>query len=240
MDYPAAAEIVRQFGVLLDQNLQLWSDQGPTEARRVNRSRVYEQLPAVQAIAEQVLPGTALQHAQMSQRGWEFRHIRPAVSMVLGRLESQEALEAVLGPVGPQLSASGLHPWVWGAAASLWDGGHRREAVQAAATHVELQLRLKVGREDLSGPQLSDQAFSLDPPRDTNPRLRFVRFESGTDDYRSAHVGAAAFAKGCFLAIRNLTTHRLDPLLEAEALEFLAALSVFARWVDEAEVATSD
>ena len=44
---------------------------------------------------------------------------------------------------------------------------------------------------------------------------------------------------GCALRIRNLTAHTTDELDEQKALEYLAALSVLAQWVDEATVAQS-
>ncbi|MYE68281.1 MAG: hypothetical protein F4236_09205, partial [Acidimicrobiia bacterium] len=49
-------------------------------------------------------------------------------------------------------------------------------------------------------------------------------------DWRSAHYGAAHFGRGCAQAIRNLATHRTDDRTEQVALEYLAALSVLARW----------
>jgi hypothetical protein len=45
---------------------------------------------------------------------------------------------------------------------------------------------------------------------------------------------------GCFAAIRNIASHTLDEPPEQEALERLAALSVFARMIDEAELTRND
>src|ERR1700677_536387 len=52
-----------------------------------------------------------------------------AAEELIGILRGRDRRAAVMGPKGPQLSATGMHPWVWGVAASLWDDGHRREAV---------------------------------------------------------------------------------------------------------------
>lgn len=54
--------------------------------------------------------------------------------------------------------------------------------------------------------------------------------------FKSRHEGAKFFGAGVVLAIRNPATHKLDQPDEQVALEYLAALSIFARWVDEAEV----
>ncbi len=59
---------------------------------------------------------------------------------------------------------------------------------------------------------------------------------SATQDWKSAHEGAAFFGRGCSLGIRNLVSHNIDPLPEQVGMEYLAALSVLARWVDEATV----
>ncbi|CAD12002.1 hypothetical protein (fragment), partial (plasmid) [Streptomyces coelicolor A3(2)] len=54
------------------------------------------------------------------------------------------------------------------------------------------------------------------------------------------HEGAAAFARGVYVAIRNPIAHELgDELKEHEALEQLAAFSLLARWVDDATVETA-
>ncbi|MFF8919054.1 TIGR02391 family protein [Streptomyces sp. NPDC015032] len=58
--------------------------------------------------------------------------------------------------------------------------------------------------------------------------------------WRSQHEGAAAFARGVYVAIRNPIAHELgDELKEHEALEQLAAFSLLARWVDDSTVETA-
>ena len=47
------------------------------------------------------------------------------------------------------------------------------------------------------------------------------------------------FGQGCFTAIRNVLTHEhgtAAELDEADALHYLAAFSILARWIDEATV----
>jgi hypothetical protein len=61
--------------------------------------------------------------------------------------------------------------------------------------------------------------------------------DDGSDTYKSMQRGAMALAEGVYAGIRNPLIHA-DPqdIDEQVGLEYLAALSVPARWVDEAEV----
>jgi Protein of unknown function (Hypoth_ymh) len=54
---------------------------------------------------------------------------------------------------------------------------------------------------------------------------------------KSRNNALRAFAEGCFAGIRNPASHEHgDDLSEQKALEYLAALSILARWIDECEV----
>ena len=127
---------------------------------------------------------------------------------------------------------------------ALWDDGHYREAVQAAATAVEQQTKRKVDRGDLSGGDLYLGVF-MPGGKPGERRLRFRNIEEytaggdTTQDWTSAHRGAAFFGQGCSQGIRNLVSHNTDDVDEQVALEHLAALSVLARWVDTATVQTT-
>ncbi len=81
--------------------------------------------------------------------------------------------------------------------------------------------------------------FSKDAPKPGQPRLRLM-VDDGSDTFRSLQRGAAAFTEGCYAGIRNPNSHEdgLPELPQHEALEQLAALSVLARWVDTAVLAT--
>lgn len=140
----------------------------------------------------------------------------------------------------PRLDTAHLHPWVVEAAARLWQDGHQRQAVQAAASAVENWLRAKTDVHQGSIASLAASAFSTADPTPDSPRLRFSDFGPvGSDGWKSAHDGAGAFGRGCFLRIRNLYTHH-DGEAEQEDLEALAALSLLARWIDSAEVVKSE
>lgn len=128
-----------------------------------------------------------------------------------------------------------LHPWVAGMAASLWESGNHRVAVQEAARAVEVQLRAKLGLDGGTGAPLVTDGFSAKPATPTSPRLRFLEHAEGSDPWKNAHEGAMSFGRGCFMRIRNLLQHGEEPD-EQEALESLAALSLLARWIDQATV----
>lgn len=159
------------------------------------------------------------------------------IDEVIGRLLSDAEIDEILEPEGPRLSAKDLHPWVWHAAVDLWSDGYHREALQTAATavfdrHLPAKLGIQMKPADLVG-----IAFSLDPPAPDKPRLRMTGFQEGTDSWKNAHEGARYLGIGCVKAIRNLSTHELEHK-EQRALEQLACLSTFARWVSEAELVT--
>lgn len=135
----------------------------------------------------------------------------------------------------PHLDVTELHPWV-SAVADLWHGGHHRQAVDEASRAIEIRLQNKLGRKDLTGTDLVTQAFRSDPPREGEARLRFPEFEPGTLAWKDAHEGAMNFARGCMMRIRNLLEHHDDEPTEQVALEYLAALSLLARWIAEADV----
>jgi hypothetical protein len=61
---------------------------------------------------------------------------------------SRKNAAEIMGPDGPQLSAARLHPWVWEHATQLWADGHRRAAVEAAATALfDSHIPAKLGRQ---------------------------------------------------------------------------------------------
>ncbi|MCE2530338.1 MAG: hypothetical protein J4G11_10820 [Acidimicrobiia bacterium] len=162
-----------------------------------------------------------------------IRRARKASERLVGRIQDHPERERIFGPVGPVLNADGLHAWVWNAARDLWDGGHYKEAVHAAATAVERQTSLKI-ETDRHGASLYSQAFRVSEKSQTH--LRFPDIKPGTKRWTSAHEGAMYFGMGCSMGIRNETAHTTEPIDEQIGLEYLAAFSVLARWVETAEV----
>lgn len=152
-----------------------------------------------------------------------------------------EQLTDKLGPSIPTAGIGTLHHEVSAVAAPFWDNEQYREAVNVAARAINAKLQRKVGRKDVSEADLARQAFSLEEPRESAPRLRFPGTSKDDDPrtWRSRHQGAMEFGAGLFLAIRNVETHAdpqapdLDP---GYAIDCLASLSLFARWLDETRV----
>jgi hypothetical protein len=242
MDYKWARERVAEYLDLLDSHHALFAPphsgvfRGREGGLRSLADQINRRLSTVIRIAERVEPGIVTNLIFEEGGGeWPYKTRRQVTSILLGALDDAEAVEDHLGPVGPRLSAVQLHPWVLDASRSLWDDGHRREAIQAAATQLEIQMRAKLGQPAGSGRELSE-AFSAAPPTPTMPRFRLPDLERGTEDFNSAHDGAKLYGMGCFQSIRNITTHRIDQPPEDRALEMLAGLSLLARWVETASV----
>ena len=199
-------------------------------------------LPLMREIAERVQPQFgSVWNARVNSPAWIWGIALEDAETLVGVLRLRNIREKILGPSGPALAAEGLHPWVWHAAVDLWDDGHYKHAVNGAAAKVEEQTQLKLDREDLSGTKLYTEAFKID----TKPgerRLRFAHLTELTADgnrtqtWKSAHQGAMNYGQGCTEGIRNMNAHGTRDLPEQEALEYLAALSVLARWVDTAQV----
>ena len=137
-----------------------------------------------------------------------------------------------------------LHPWVAEAAEPLFDDGHRRQAIIAAAQNLEKRWKELLGVATPSLSRLAQESFSASAPTAAHPRLRFPAFGTDTDSqtWKDAHLGAMAYAKGCAMRIRNLNLHHPEDAEPGpgETVETLSALSVLARWVTDAELHTGD
>lgn len=197
---------------------------------------IRERLPALKRLVEAIDPelnraGVGFHYQQLTSGRMYWDVVRSTLVQARGALSSRPRVDDMLEPEGPTAQMDRFHPWVWNAAAKLWDGGHEREAVQKAALNIELEMRSKYNRPDMDASQILEQAFGLGPANAETPRWRLPGYTPGTDDFKSAHLGAMQFGKGCYAAIRNLATHRLEI---SEAVEQLAALSLLARWVDAA------
>jgi hypothetical protein len=170
--------------------------------------------------------------------GHPFTQARVAIVEAISILSQREELAEIVGPVGPRLSASELHPTIWGAAAKLWDDGHLRAAVQTGATALEGLL------QGVAGPGVSGESlagiFSISDPTAESPRLRLRDVDPASKTWKSAHEGAAALIRGAFMGVRNMVSHPgwPDPS-PSEALEMLAVLSYVAHLVDRSNKANA-
>ncbi|MBX3078507.1 MAG: TIGR02391 family protein [Cryobacterium sp.] len=204
---------------------------------RGGQTQAAELAHVVEQILDRVLPGWPRSNTgrdKSNDKRWA--HLREQVARAKAAIEREDELREKLGDGAPQMDAGSFHPWVWEAASSLWHTGHFRQAVHMAAIAVNANTQKKLDRRDASETNLFKQAFSLDSPSAGKPRLRLA-VDDGSDTYKSIHRGAMAFAEGLYAAIRNPLNHDLQQELEEQvALEQLAAFSVLARWVDDAQL----
>jgi uncharacterized protein (TIGR02391 family) len=171
---------------------------------------------------------------------FEFASEHDAAKRLISRLDHQAEIAEMLvaNDPGPQLSADALHTEVWGSAKTQWSTGHRHEAVLAAAKAVNSLLQSKISRRDVSEVKLVREAFSEKDPVIDKARLRYPSI-ADEQTRESMRQGVMEFGAGCFAAIRNPVGHLPNDeveLSEQEALERLAALSLLARWIDQAGV----
>lgn len=194
-------------------------------------AEVAHQAQVVEKIFDRVVPSWRTDIELLKSNRWT--RYREAAIRAKAELERQEEIRKNLGDDAPEISAANLHPWVWSGAQSLWRSGHYRSAVEDAAKKLNAETQNKLGRRDVSETDLFKQAFSLDSPAPGKPRLRRM-MDDGSDTYKSMQRGAMALAEGFYTGIRNPFNHE-DPrdIDEQIGLEYLAALSVLARWVNE-------
>lgn len=203
--------------------------------------------PVMRNLMEAARPGLG-EYTEPPAGGWSYQDnaywqqiVRDRVLRAIGIHELGEEAQRRMRPDSPDLIADQLHPWVWEAAAPLWNAGSRQEAVHAAARSVNARMQQKRGHHDKSDAPLCREFFSLDPPLPGRPRLRFRGYTRTSQTWRSRQQGAMDFGAGCFERIRNPAAHEhgLD-LSDQIALEQLAAFSLLARWIEECAFETVD
>ena len=92
---------------------------------------------------------------------------------------------------------------------------------------VEEWARRKL-RSQVSGDRLYSQAFATN--KEVGSRLRFTSVKAGTDEWRSRHRAAMLLGQAVTAGFWNWAAHTTRPLPAQVAIEYLATLSVLARW----------
>lgn len=100
-------------------------------------------------------------------------------------------------------------------------------------------MKARTGRNGVSETALWQETFSNDAPRLGKPRLRWP-FDLKDQKVKSMNDGLRQFAPGVQMTIRNPAAHGSVGMLEQEALERLAALSLLAGWVETCELIQVD
>jgi len=204
-------------------NLLALIESGTPELRRVLRRFMARFVtggftPVPDASEQQWLMG------ELAKAGWYVEGdtiVIGARRQTLVPVDSEELVE-----LEAPATLAGLDRSIVEAAEALWNDGHRREAIQRAATAVLNQVRTQSGL-DLDGKPLMAQAFSPEAPRIVVADLR-------TENGRNLQAGTHLIAMGSVAAIRNPVSHTLADHDEEQARELLAVLSFIARRLDDA------
>jgi hypothetical protein len=204
----------------------------PSHAAR--EDQIVPQAVVVEKILQQVIPRWR-DEVPAATKDLKWRQHWEAAIRALAQLERAEEIQERLGDGAPSLSASALHSWAWEGARSLWQSGHYREAVRAAAVKVNAETQNKLGLRHVSETALFQLALSNDDPAPDSPRLRPAGDDGGKTAL-SVRRGIVALAEGSYGALRNPIGHDEGELGEQEALEQQAVFSVLARAVDAATV----
>lgn len=203
--------------------------------QRMPESKAAELAYVTERILDRVLPEWRASENRNKEASSKTRwgYLRDWAARGVAALEREAELQEKLGDAAPRVSAGDFHPWIWGGASSLWQSGHYREAVEGAIRKLNAETQNKLGRRDLSETDLFNHAFSEQSATEQNPRLHRMP-DDGSKTFKSVQRGARVFAEGVFAGIRNPIAHEAEQEMpEQQALEYLAALSVLARWVDE-------
>ncbi|TLK50911.1 TIGR02391 family protein [Glutamicibacter sp. V16R2B1] len=192
----------------------------------------------VEQILDRIVPGWRESIKKKERQKWSI-HYEASIRAREALVRADEVRKN-LGEDAPELSAAKLHSWIWEGASSLWHSGHYREAVEGAIRKLNAETQNKLGRRDVSEADLFNQAFSEHPAAEKNPRLHRMA-DDGSKTFKSVQRGARMFAEGVFAGIRNPLAHEAgQEMPEQQALEYLAALSVLARWVHESVLRSAE
>jgi hypothetical protein len=209
------------------------------EMRDRVRTRTKLAHDVIAAMGEGPIAERVVEHEEGVYGGHPFTQARIAIIEAIAILSQREELAEIVGPVGPRLAASELHPVIWGAAGRLWDDGHARAAVQTAASALEGLMQSTAGT-GVAGENLAS-LFSIKDPMPESPRLRLRGLDPASKTWTSAQEGAAAMVRGAFMSVRNLVSHPGSPdPQQSEALEMLAVLSYVAHLIDNSDTATAE
>ncbi len=238
-DFERAMSILSEFVDQIDMH-----DMSPVPVSSLRGSYrfengILERAQVVEPILDRFVPGWESKDWLNIGKGHWARH-RSAAVRARGVIRWGGALKFKSADSETRIAAADLHPWVWHRARSQWQSGHFTDAVKNALIQVNSEAQQKSGRTDISEHNLFKQLFSTDPPKPGAPRLQRTD-RSDAKTFTSMQEGARALAEALYKGIRNPLNHRADQeLTEQEALESLAAISILARWVEDAELVTAE
>jgi len=226
-DYRASVEQAQT----LQKTKPIWSVERQSALKAADRM-----VPQVNAVLRGLVPDI-----EPIQTGYVAQHLTN-----LSRLYRAQALigtwkaMTVQGPDGAEVVPPDLPFWAMDpiccSAASLWEKGKYRLAVNDAAGKLNELTQKRLGRNDISDRALMAMAFNPKGPEKGRPRLRCPG-DPNTDTVKSLQEGAHLTAMGCMLAIRNPATHETgngNPIICAEQLATLSMVARLVRnWIPE-------
>lgn len=202
----------------------------------------------VKAAFDEVVPGWRAQlsarwRAQLSATPWqqsEDAFLNMLAGEQLARLAEGSAIDTRDRADAVSLVGDTLHEWVWTAqTARRWHQGNYADAVAEAAMSVSRRVQAKAGRNDVAEAELFEELYSDQPASVSEPRLRFG--DDGPLAESCRRLSARQISVGWYTAIRNGVPPSSGAQVKGHrALEYLATLSLLARWADEADVDTGD
>lgn len=161
------------------------------------------------------------------------RGIQQAVSTLKMIIELFEEKICDLGesPEGRALKAFGalnIHPEIARAVIKLFKDGHYANAVEDACKVLDGLIKIRSGRNDISGTELMQTVFSA-----KNPTLKFNDLQ--TESEKSEQQGMMFLYAGAMLAFRNPRAHKIIEDDPEKALEYIAFLSLLSKSLDKTE-----
>ncbi|TLG00307.1 TIGR02391 family protein [Nocardia cyriacigeorgica] len=224
--------VIRREGVTPEQVTEIAEQVAEAAGRARRAAELTKVMYTVEGQTRPIDPIAAWSTIAQPKPVLEPENVLIACGQIIGSLD--EMIEAAKieqpRPAGP----AEMHPTVWGAARPLWDDGHYREAVAAAAEALADKVKTLVKRRDIAETSVWQHAFSNAPAKPGEMRLRWPG-EPDDRDVKSMNDGLRLFAPGAQMTIRNGAAHSTERMSEQDALERLGALSLLARWVDTCE-----
>jgi len=236
VDEKWVAKQLRDF-VEMTALLKEYADGVEVQYLPIDESFIIEAAQVNEKLMDHITPGWRAAAERRDPALWQGH--RDAAIRALSELRYGAVVAERLGDTTPTMRVSGMHPWAWEGARSLWQSGHFGHAVLAALNKLNAEFQNKLQRSDLSETALFQNAFSSEPASETTPRLRLAG--GGSDkSVASLRRGVLRLGEGCFAAVRNPSSHQpMSDISEQKALEQLALVSLLARWIDESERVTS-
>ncbi|GAA1959441.1 TIGR02391 family protein [Catenulispora subtropica] len=168
----------------------------------------------------------------------EARLHQANIQRAIGLVEDQQEWAVRLAPDTPVLRANLLHPWVWDAAKTFWESKHFQKAVDVAANSINAHTQTLIERDDIADADLMNQAFT-EKPKPGEKHLRLPG-DPNNKTVKSRNNALRPYAFACFAGMRNPAVHEHGgSWSEEKAFEYLVALSVLARWIEECDVLTA-